>query len=245
MVSKKLEHHLKNEHRISPFQTYLREIVYGGNDGIVTTFAVVAGFSGANLATRLPEYSFLTVLLFGLANLFADGVSMGLGNFLSLRANQDVYNAERAKELHEIDNDPLSEKEETMLILQEKGFTEKQAKELTTLYATNKDYWADFMMQYELELPNTTSENPLYTGLATFTAFLAFGAIPLVPFMLNSSPDRAFFYSISATVIALLLLGILRWKVTREKLVRSVMEILLVGSTAAAVAYVVGTLFTV
>jgi vacuolar iron transporter family protein len=93
-----LEKHRKEEHSSSPFSTYLKEIVYGGNDGIVTTFAVVAGFAGAQSDTNVATYSFLTVLLFGIANLFADGASMGLGNFLSLRSEQDLYKKEKAKE---------------------------------------------------------------------------------------------------------------------------------------------------
>lgn len=79
---------MKKKH--SYFRKYLREIVYGGNDGIVTTFAVVAGFAGAQRDPTSSAIPIFSVLLFGLANLFADGLSMGLGSFLSLRAQQDV-----------------------------------------------------------------------------------------------------------------------------------------------------------
>mgnify|MGYP001588355272 FL=1 len=96
---KKLKIHLKEEHNISPFSTYLKEIVYGGNDGIVTTFAVVSGFSGAQSLIGNTITPAFTVLLFGLANLFADSVSMSLGNFISLRSQQDQYNSEKSKEL--------------------------------------------------------------------------------------------------------------------------------------------------
>src|SRR3989338_5674034 len=107
-----LEKHLKNEHKISPFSQYLREIVYGGNDGIVTTFAVVAGFSGAGIGPA-TGYSYLTVLLFGFANLLADWAAMGLGNFLSIRSNQDVYREEMRKEATEIERNFSAEFEET------------------------------------------------------------------------------------------------------------------------------------
>src|SRR3989338_7332916 len=104
-----LEKHLKEEHKISTFSTYLKEIVYGGNDGIVTTFAVVAGFTGAN--TSLGSLGYMTVLLFGLANLFADGTSMGLGNFLSTRSEHDRFHEEKNKELKEIHENPQMEKD--------------------------------------------------------------------------------------------------------------------------------------
>jgi VIT1/CCC1 family predicted Fe2+/Mn2+ transporter len=90
------EAHLAAEHKISPISTYLKEIVYGGIDGIITTFAVVAGFSGAQTGPEgtIPMF---VVLLFGFANLFGDASSMGLGNFLSVRADQDVYRKEQKK----------------------------------------------------------------------------------------------------------------------------------------------------
>src|SRR3990167_2696101 len=140
-----LSSHIKSEHRISPFQTYLKEIVYGGNDGIVTTFAVIAGFTGAQAGANTPSFSILTVLLFGLANLFADGVSMGLGNFLSIRSEKDVYKTHEAKESFEVQNHPEAEKAETAEILQGRGFTREQAKQLTDIYATNPKYWVSFM----------------------------------------------------------------------------------------------------
>ncbi|MEZ4104630.1 MAG: VIT1/CCC1 transporter family protein, partial [Candidatus Paceibacterota bacterium] len=83
----------------SPITEYFKEVIYGGIDGIVTTFAVVAGFSGAMLSNNdTTQFTFVVVLLFGLANLFADATSMGLGNFLSVRSDNDLYVANRNKE---------------------------------------------------------------------------------------------------------------------------------------------------
>lgn len=236
---------LQKEHRVSLVQTYLKEIVYGGSDGIVTTFAVVAGFTGAQIAQNLPGYSFLIVFLFGLANLFADGISMGLGNFLSLRSEKDVYKKELEKERYYLKKNPKAEKEETLAILGEKGFSENQAKQLTSIYATNESYWLSFMMNYEHEIPNPGAENPIFTGIATFCAFIFFGSIPLFPFTLTNNPNQAFLYSVIATASALVLLGLLRWRVTGEGIVRSVFEIVFVGGIAALAAYFVGTLFRI
>lgn len=241
MNQESLLSHIKNENRASVLQTYLKEIVYGGNDGIVTTFAVVAGFAGAGSNTfSLP---ILSVLIFGFANLCADGISMGLGNFLSLRSEKDVYKKEAMKELEEIRKKPDLEKKETTLILQEKGFTDEQAKTLTDIYSKNETYWLSFMMSYELELPNPSSENPILTGLATFLSFVIFGFIPLFPYILLSQGSDAFFLSTITTAGALLLLGLLRWRITKEPIIRSVGEIILIGSLASIAAYTVGTLF--
>ena len=97
MDKETFENHLKTEHQSSPFSEYLEEGVYGGTDGIVTTFAVVAGFSGANLGEHTLNLSVITVLLFGVANLIADGAAMGLGNYLSVKSAKALYKNAYAK----------------------------------------------------------------------------------------------------------------------------------------------------
>jgi len=244
MATKKLDAHLIREHKISPLQTYLREIVYGGNDGIVTTFAVVAGFTGANASATIPSLTPVVVLLFGMANLVADAASMGLGNFLSIRADKDVYKTHEAKERYEIQHEPEHEKEETMLILKENGFSDQDARTLTGIYAKNEKYWTDFMMKYELEMSDPSGDNPFLTSLATFSAFIAFGFIPLIPYFVFPS-ENPFVPSLIATFSALVLLGLLRWRITLENVFRSVSEIVLIGGTAAILAYIVGTFFAI
>ncbi|OGK19061.1 hypothetical protein A3G67_01220 [Candidatus Roizmanbacteria bacterium RIFCSPLOWO2_12_FULL_40_12] len=239
-LSKNLSEHLKKEHKMTPVTAYLKEIVYGGTDGIVTTFAVVGGFAGAQ--TDVNAIPIVVVLLFGLANLFADGTSMGLSNFLSIRSGQDVYNAERAREMNEVKTNPKAEFEETIEILMDKGFSKKDAEEIAKLYSKNPEYWTDFMMNHELELPNPTNENPYLTGLATFLAFLVFGFIPLIPYVFFRGVPL-FTLSVVFTFFALLLLGVLRLKVTKESPMRSVGEILLLGGVSATLAFFVGTFF--
>lgn len=234
--------HLHNEHKISPFSQYLREIVYGGTDGIVTTFAVVSGFSGAAAMGNggLPA---LAVLLFGFANLFADAASMGLGNFLSIRSNQDVYREEERKELHEIKNNPKMEIEETIEILKEKGYSGADAQEMAKLYSKNEKYWLDFMMSQELERANPERDNPYLTGLATFLSFISFGFLPLIPYILTAGQKVDFIIPCSISLFGLLLLGLLRYKVTKESVFRSIGETVLLGSVAGGIAYLVGTFF--
>lgn len=238
-----LKEHLATEHKHSAFATYLREIVYGGSDGIVTTFAVVAGFTGAQAGEHALPYTFLTVLLFGLANLFADGTSMGLGNYLSVRSAQDVYKGEKEKELQEIEGNPDIEQKETEHILKKRGYSAADAATLASLYRKNPSYWLDFMMNYELELPNPEGENPYITGLMTFVSFLFFGFLPLFPYALLQRVDGVFAYAALAAFGALVLLGILRWRVTKEPLVRSVGEVVLLGGVSGGVAFLVGTFF--
>lgn len=237
--TQQLDNHLDTENKKSPFSVYLKEIVYGGTDGIITTFAVVAGFSGAGSGS-IP---LISVVLFGLANLFADGVSMGLGNFLSLRADKDLYQTEKAKEIAETKENPKLEEAETELFLKRRGFTGDQSRELTKIFMTNPAYWTEFMLKEELDMtPN--DQNPLYTGLATFSSFIVFGTIPLIPYVgSGGGVSQLFQSSIIFTVIALLALGFLRYSITKEALLRSIGEVVILGSSAASIAYFIGTFF--
>jgi vacuolar iron transporter family protein len=243
-----LAEHLKTEHKQSAFSNYFKEVIYGGIDGIITTFAVVAGFSGATLANdTTTQLTFLIALLFGLANLFADGVSMGLGNFLSVRSDQDLYNAIRKKEALEMRDHPEYEFQETVAILMKKGYGEADARAMAALYSKNENYWVDFMMAHELKIPDPRGESAIFTSIATFLSFVSFGIIPLVPFMAmpTGEPSVVFMYSVIGTGMALCLLGILKWKVVGTSLKKSLLEVIIIGGIAACMAFLVGSLFEV
>ena len=237
-----LARHRAQEHRITPLQDYIRQIVYGGNDGIVTTFAVVAGFAGL-AAEGTAEVGVVAVLLFGLANLLADATSMGLGEFLSARSEQDVYRAIREKERREIDRNPADEIAETVEILEERGVTPGDAREMAAILARNPEMMADFMMQYEIGLADPTDETPWLNGAVTFGSFVAFGAVPLVPYFVMRADVATFAASCATTLAALVALGVLRWRVSTEGFARCVGETLLVGGACAVVAFAVGLAF--
>jgi len=237
---------IKERAEKSPVAHYFKEVVYGGVDGIVTTFAVVSGFSGAALSSDITtQLSFAIVLLFGLANLFADAVSMGLGNFLSVHSEKDRYNILREREREALKNNPNMEREETIEIMREKGFSEEDAAALTSIYSKNEEYWLDFMMANEHDLSDPRGDNPILTGLATFGSFIFFGAIPILPFVFLSdlSVDTIFQVSATGTFLALAALGLMKWWVIGTALLRSLGEIILVGGTASIIAFAVGTFF--
>ncbi len=238
-----MEHHLQEKHTLSMLSDYIKELVYGGIDGIVTTFAVVAGFSGASLGSQSTVVPVISVLLFGIANLFADGLSMGLGNYLALRTEKSVYRKEKAKEEYEVVHSKEAEMAETKFLLMEKGFTDEQAQTLTEIYSQNPTYWVEFMMNYELEMPNPEGTNPMVNGMITFVSFCLFGAVPLLPYLFKTEIYDTFYLSCIATLIALGVLGYLRSRVTGRSMIKSILETVLIGSVAAFVAYFVGTLF--
>jgi len=237
--SKEFREHLKTEHNLGPTSEFLREIVYGGHDGIITTFAVVAGFAGAG-AEGAAQVGALAVMLFGLANLFADATSMALGAFLSARSQADIYHSARARELTEIQTNPELERAEVFEILRGKQVPDDDIAAFAELYSRNPELLADFMMQNEIGMADPSGSNPLQDGLATFLSFLFFGALPLLPYFLREPDATAFRWSVAATLGALVLIGLLRWRVTSETVTRCVAETVAVGGVCAVIAYLVG-----
>ncbi|MCA0044997.1 VIT1/CCC1 transporter family protein [Celeribacter litoreus] len=216
---------------------HLKQIVYGGNDGIVTTFAIVAGFAGAN-ADGAAEIGTLAVLLFGLANLFADATSMGLGEFLSARAARKMIQRRRRQ---------LSQNASTQIRaltdhLKERGLSTLDATTMASLAAKSPGLMAEMTLTHieGLEDPGQGALWP--RALITFVSFILFGTIPILPYLLGLNADLQFEASIVATASALALLGGLRHVATREGLIRAVAETLFIGGLCAMVAFLVGVI---
>ncbi|WP_114007845.1 VIT1/CCC1 transporter family protein [Cohaesibacter intestini] len=235
------EQHRREVHNLGQVQDFLKQIVYGGNDGIVTTFAIVAGFAGAQ-AEGTAQIGAIAVLVFGLANLFADAVSMGLGEFLSTRSQKDIYLSQRKFVYHELETNPAHEQAELVQMMTERGMEQKAAHEVAGKLIKCPELVADLMMSYELEMHDMRQVSPALDGLVTFLAFVLFGSAPLVPYFLMDATDTTFLLSVVATFGALVALGLMRWWSTREGLLRCVGETVLVGTACALVAFIVGAL---
>lgn len=225
-------------------QQYLREIVYGGSDGIVTTFAVVAGFTGANATgSDLMGLTIGAVVLFGLANLFSDAMSMGLGDYMSIRSQEDLYHTTYSKELKHLEHSSESFNNRIQYKLVEKGFSKSDAKEIVKLFHKNPKFGIEWLMQEYHGIPDPGDTNPIFSALATIVSFLFFGFIPLIPFVFGvSDPTQAFLLSISGVITALVLLGLLRWKVVGYGLTRALGETLFLGGVSAAIAFIIGAI---
>ena len=215
LTAEAMARHIAHEHGRSPFSDNLKEIVYGGLDGIITTFAVVSGFSGAALlgaGGNGEAYAITLVLLFGLANLLADGVSMGLGDFLSSRSEQARWNRERGVKIHEIAHNSDQEYEETVHLLEEQGLSADDARTVADIYRRYPELWADWMMEHELQMEDMSTATPAKDGFVTFTSFLVFGVIPLLPYLAfwgrDISSYTLFILASTATVIASLAVAI-------------------------------------
>ena len=225
----------ENDNHVSTGQ-YLGEFVYGAIDGTVTTFAVVAGATGASLSPGI-------VIILGFANLLGDGFSMASGNFLSERTQSDFIERERKREEWEIQNVPEGERQEIKEIFIKKGFKGKDLERAVEIITSNKKVWVDTMMADELGLLESP-KSPLKTAAATYFGFIVIGVIPLIAYVLayffKFFRENTFTMAIVMTLAGLFTVGVIKRYVTKNDLWKSAIETIFVGGIAAAIAYYVG-----
>jgi VIT1/CCC1 family predicted Fe2+/Mn2+ transporter len=217
---------------------YIGDMVYGGLDGIITTFAVVSGVAGAQLGTPV-------ILILGLANLLADGFSMATGAYLSSKSEQEYYEREREREAWEVEHFPEGERAELYEIYQSQGYSQEDARRLVEIHTKDHDLWLRAMMVDELGLLED-ERKPHFSALTTLASFVVAGVVPLLVYLLGllfPIPQTvAFPTSLALSGLALFGLGASKVLITERNAFKSGIEMLAVGGLAAGVAYAVGAL---
>jgi len=215
-----------------PKASYLHNWVLGGIDGAVTTFAIVAGIAGAGLSHGI-------IIILGIANLIADGISMAAGNFSGVKAENDDYRRLQNMERRHIAPAPDGEREEVRQIFEGKGFRGEALERAVATITDDETRWIDFMLTEEFGKPKA-EKSPYSAAISTFTAFVICGTAPLVPYAFQVKDS--FPVATSATALVFFLIGSLkaRWAPTRWWI--SGLETLVVGLLAAGAAYFIDNL---
>jgi VIT1/CCC1 family predicted Fe2+/Mn2+ transporter len=226
---KEIAHRLANGQRPG----HLKDFIYGGIDGAVTTFAIVAGVEGAGLSHGI-------IVTLGVANIIADGFSMAAGNYSGTKAELDERKRIIQTEERHIAQHPEGELEELRQILQMRGLSGAVLNDATAEIAQNKENWIALMLTDEYGLASVEPE-PMRAAIATFAAFFVAGSVPLVPFALGLKD--AFTISVMATLLTFFLIGTGKSRWSLSKWWHSGSETLLIGGVAALLAYIVGGLF--
>ncbi|MFT7035896.1 MAG: VIT1/CCC1 family predicted Fe2+/Mn2+ transporter [Cyclobacteriaceae bacterium] len=219
-------------------KAYIGEFVYGGIDGAITTFAVVAGAAGAEAAIHW-------VLIFGFANLIADGFSMSVGNYFAVKSERDNYDKHVNIEYWEIENLREKEIQEIREIYEAKGFKGELLEQVVEVITSNDDVWVDTMMKEELEMAKD-DRTAFKTAFATFLSFNLIGIIPLLIYVIAvfTVIDESILFPVSClgTGLALLIVGYMRGSVTQTSKAKSMFQTTMLGGLAAFLAYFVGEL---
>ncbi len=210
----------------------IRDVIIGMSDGLTVPFALAAGLSGATASTVL-------VVTGGLAEIAAGSISMGLGGYLAARNDADHYAAERQREKQETLTMPQAEKREVSDILRNYGLTEDQSKPIVEALAARPEAWIDFMMRFELGLEAPEPRRALTSALTIAVSYIGGGLIPLLPYILLSNIQMAQIASAVATLIALLIFGFVKARLTGTNPVLGALQTVLVGGMAAAVAFLI------
>lgn len=216
-----------------PGRGVLRDAVYGAIDGAVTTFAIVSGVAGAGLSP-------FVIIALGLANVLADGFSMAAANYSGTRAELDNTRRIREIEKRHIRDFPEGEKLEVREILARKGLSGQVLSQATDAITQDREAWISLMLDGEYGLASV-DPHPVKSALTTFAAFLLAGIIPLFPFLLGL--QNAFTVSAIMTMVTFAMIGAFKSRWSLAPWWRSAFETVLIGGSAAGIAYAVGTLF--
>ena len=220
----------------TPQGRFIREVMFGINDGLVSTIGFVAGATGSLMQTRL-------VLLAGVASVVAGALSMGIGAYLASKSQREFFESEKARERREIEEVPEDERKEIRDIYARLGFQPDEVEMIVRRVTSNKDLWVQTMMREELGILEETV-NPATIGLLMMAAFTIGGIPPLLPYMFMQQPLAALKMAVVVSLLALFLVGVAKTALTKQPRLKSGLEVVFLGSLAAGIGFGIGKLIS-
>src|SRR3990170_757602 len=188
---------------------FLRDIVFGANDGVVTAIGFLVGIAGSIADQKI-------VVIAGALTIIAGAASMALGNYLAVKSQKEFYDAMEKIERWEMDNKPDVERDEIREIYTNMGFDKQTVETLTKKVTSDRELWLAVMMRDELGL--VKEESPKISGVLIGLFYLLGGIPPLLPFILLSPLSRALIASIFTSIVVMALIGTIRWWLNKGSL---------------------------
>ncbi|MDP4239015.1 MAG: VIT1/CCC1 transporter family protein [Bacteroidota bacterium] len=211
----------------------IRAAVLGGNDGLVSVFSLVMGVAGATGGNQ-------SVLLAGIAGLLAGSLSMALGEWISVKSSQELYENQMAIEMDEIENNPEGEQKELVLIYMAKGIPEEHAREMAAEIIQDKSHAHEVLVKEELGInPEELKGSAIEAAIYSFMLFTIGGIIPVIPFIFTTG-IHAIILSIILSTFGLFLIGGAITLFTGKNLWYSGFRQIIFGLLAAAVTFGIG-----
>jgi VIT1/CCC1 family predicted Fe2+/Mn2+ transporter len=225
--------HLEEERQRVTRVSKIRQFVFGSLDGLLVPLGVVSGVAGGTGSTN-------AVIVAGIAEAFAGALSMGFGEFLSGRAEAQVQLAEVSKERDEMNANPAFEFQEMVVILENEGVRPEDALVIAERLARNPHSYVKTMVEKELGFPIEPDTVRVVDGLIMGLSYMVASVVPLISYFFFPL-QMAFFLSLGLTFIFLLVIGIVRGQLARMNLVRSALEVVVVGVISGLGGYFLGT----
>ena len=214
----------------------LREVVFGAQDGILSTVALVTA-----VAVGVGASGTSTVLVAGLAAALAGMISMATGAYLGSRAEQDVQRSEIAREARELEENPAEELAELVVIFQREGKTFAEAQSLAEDISQDKDLWLNTLVEKELGISTEETTNPIKDGLVMGASFIIAALIPIFPYLFFKG-TLAISISIAGALTGLFVLGMGKGRLVQRSPLLQGLEILAIGAVSAGLGFVLGDL---
>ena len=216
----------------------VRDMIFGANDGLVSTLAFVAGVFGAITDPHI-------VLLSGIAELFAGTISMAAGAYQSSKSELEVLERESQRKKVKKRRTPEEERQELIKFYQEEGFKRGEAEAIVNRIAEQKELPTQAETLEELGLAPEELGNPVKAGLLCGVSFGLAALVPILPFAFPAlTCTDALIASTVATVTTLFGVGAVKTMFSRKNWVRSGLEMMVIGASAAAITYMIGKLFS-
>ena len=214
----------------------LKEVVFGAQDGILSTVALVTA-----VAVGVGASGTSTVLVAGLAAALAGMISMATGAYLGSRAEQDVQRSEIAREADELEEIPAEELAELVVIFQREGKSFAEAQALAEEISQDKDLWLNTLVEKELGISAEETTNPIKDGLVMGASFIIAALIPILPYFFFRGP-LAITISIIGALTGLFILGMGKGRLVQRSPLLQGLEILVIGAVSAGLGFILGDL---
>jgi predicted membrane protein (TIGR00267 family) len=215
----------------------VRDMIFGANDGLVSTLAFVAGVFGAITNPSI-------VLLSGIAELFAGTISMAVGSYQSSKSELEVLEKESQRKKVKKGTTAEEEREELIKFYEAEGFKKGEAEAIVDRIVKKKELPSQAGTLEELGLAPEELGSPVKAGVLCGISFGLAAMVPILPFAFPVSSWDALIASIIATMATLFGVGAMKTIFSRKNWVRSGLEMMVIGASAAAITYVIGTLFS-
>ena len=212
----------------------LREVVFGAQDGLLSTVALVTG-----VAVAVDNQT--TVLVAGLAAALPGMLSMATGAFLGTRAEQDVQRAEIAREAQELEDNPAEELAELVVIFQREGRTYQEASQLADEISQDKDLWLRTLIEKEIGISPDETTNPVKDGLVMGVSFVVAAFVPITPYLFLET-KTAIPVSVAAALLGLFVLGVGKGRLVQKSPWLQGLEIVGIGVVSAGIGFALGDL---